>query len=82
MQIKPATARGEGFRGPIGSRSALTGLWAPSTNIRYGSAYLNRAFARHGRGCAGFSAYNRGVYAPSVCTTYGRRVLSTMRRTR
>lgn len=38
MQIKPQTARGEGFSGPASA------LYNPSTNIAYGMRYLARAY--------------------------------------
>ncbi|GGH14536.1 hypothetical protein GCM10007036_13920 [Alsobacter metallidurans] len=66
MQTVPATARGEGVHG------SLTDC---RTGARAGVLYLRRAIAIHGPGCAGVSAYNHGVHAPSRCTGYGRRVL-------
>ncbi len=42
MQIKPQTARGEGFSGPASA------LYHPSTNIAYGMKYLARAYRMSG----------------------------------
>lgn len=48
------------------------------TGILAGVRYLREAFDRHGDGCEGISAYNRGIYAPSACTWYGEKVLSRL----
>lgn len=69
MQIKPATARGLGFRG------AASGLFDPAENLRWGMRYLRLAIARGGPGCAGVSLYQSGIYARPRCSAYGRRVL-------
>lgn len=69
MQIKPATARGLGFRG------AASGLFDPAENLRWGMRYLRLALARGGPGCAGVSLYQSGIYARPRCSAYGRRVL-------
>lgn len=55
MQIKPATARGEGYRGSV------KGLYDPETNIRYGMKYLAGAH-RLGGGdvCGTILRYNAG----------------------
>ncbi|MCC7047216.1 MAG: transglycosylase SLT domain-containing protein, partial [Alphaproteobacteria bacterium] len=65
MQIKPATARGLGFRG------AASGLFDPATNLRWGMRYLRLALARGGPGCAGVSLYQSGIYARPRCSAYG-----------
>lgn len=69
MQIKPATARGLGFRGPTAQ------LYDPTENLRWGMRYLRLALARGGPGCAGVSLYQSGIYARPRCSAYGRRVL-------
>ena len=55
MQIKPATARGMGYRG------STSGLYDPETNIRYGMKYLAGAH-RLGGGdtCGTILRYNAG----------------------
>lgn len=74
MQIKIATARSVGYRG---SRS---GLFDPSTNVRYGTAYLAIAWQRaRGDLCKAASLFNMGVFARPRCTAYGRNVLRAMR---
>lgn len=70
MQIKPQTARGEGFSGPASA------LYNPSTNIAYGMRYLARAYRlaggdtcgtvmryQSGHGARGMSAANRAYCA-------------------
>lgn len=55
MQIKPATARGLGFRG------ATRALYDPETNIRYGMMYLGRARELGGGSvCGTILRYNAG----------------------
>ncbi len=70
MQIKLATARGEGYRG---GREAL---FDPAVNLKFGMRYLARALARGGPGCAGVSLYQSGVFGPRRCSAYGRAVLA------
>ena len=55
MQIKPATARGLGFRGSVKA------LYDPETNIRFGMKYLGEA-RRRGDGsiCGTILKYNAG----------------------
>ncbi|MCA1298973.1 lytic transglycosylase domain-containing protein [Stappia indica] len=58
MQIKPATARGEGFRGKTSK------LYDPQTNIKYGMKYLAGAHKRAGGDiCGTVLRYNAGHYA-------------------
>ncbi len=66
MQTLRATAAGVGVSGPL--TDCATGLEA-------GMRYLKLALDTHGAGCAGASAYERGVRAPGRCTAYGRKVL-------
>jgi soluble lytic murein transglycosylase-like protein len=70
MQIKPATARGVGVYGSL--RDCPTAVEA---SMRY----LKQALSKHGVGCEGISAYNRGIAAPGRCTKYGRTVLATLK---
>ena len=70
MQIKPATARGLGFRGSAAQ------LYDPAENLRWGMRYLRMALNRGGTGCAGVSLYQSGIYARPRCSAYGRRVLA------
>ena len=58
MQIKPQTARGEGFRG------STRALYDPQTNIKYGMRYLAGAHQRaDGDICGTILRYNAGHYA-------------------
>lgn len=58
MQIKPATARAMGFRGPTRA------LFNPDTNIKYGMKYLAGAYRRAGGSlCGTILRYNAGHYA-------------------
>jgi soluble lytic murein transglycosylase-like protein len=55
MQIKPATARGMGYRGPA------KGLYDPETNIRFGMKYLGMAHRLSGGvTCGTILRYNAG----------------------
>lgn len=55
MQIKPATARGLGFRGSVKA------LFDPETNIRFGMKYLGEARRRgDGSVCGTILKYNAG----------------------
>jgi soluble lytic murein transglycosylase-like protein len=58
MQIKPATARGIGYRGPIKA------LYDPDTNLKWGMKYLGEAHRRGGGSiCGTVLKYNAGHYA-------------------
>ncbi len=58
MQIKPATARGVGYRG------STKGLYDPATNLEYGMRYLAGAHKRaSGDVCGTILRYNAGHYA-------------------
>jgi soluble lytic murein transglycosylase-like protein len=58
MQVKLQTARGMGYRG------SAKGLYNPSTNIRYGMAYLGGARKLGGKSvCGTILKYNAGHYA-------------------
>jgi len=67
MQVKPATARSVGVTG---------NLFDCATGLKAGMLYLRIALARGGRGCAGVSLYQRGVYGRPGCTAYGRKVMA------
>lgn len=55
MQIKPATARGMGFRGSVKA------LYDPETNIKYGMRYLGKAYQLGGGDtCGAILRYNAG----------------------
>ena len=55
MQIKPATARGMGFRG------AAKALYDPATNLRWGMKYLGKAHQLGGgQTCGTILRYNAG----------------------
>ena len=58
MQVKLQTARGMGYRG------SAKGLYNPSTNLRYGMAYLGAARKLGGKSvCGTILKYNAGHYA-------------------
>lgn len=58
MQIKPATARGMGYRG------SAKGLYDPTTNLEWGMRYLAGAHKRaSGEVCGTILRYNAGHYA-------------------
>ncbi|WP_417670070.1 lytic transglycosylase domain-containing protein [Roseibium sp.] len=58
MQIKPATARGMGYRGSV------KGLYDPQTNLEWGMKYLAGAHERaSGDVCGTILRYNAGHYA-------------------
>lgn len=61
MQILLATAKAQGYTGPIGDYRMLSGLFDPATNIHYGTSYLAEQWNRAGGDIAGaISAYNGG----------------------
>ncbi|MEF2552689.1 transglycosylase SLT domain-containing protein [Aurantimonas sp. A2-1-M11] len=58
MQIKPATARGMGFKG------STKALYDPATNVKWGMRYLAGAVQRGGgTTCGTILKYNAGHYA-------------------
>ncbi len=58
MQIKPATARGMGYRGSVKA------LYKPENNIEFGMRYLAGAYKRAGGDlCGTILRYNAGHYA-------------------
>ena len=58
MQIKPATARGIGYKGSV------KGLYNPDTNLAWGMKYLAEAHRRGGGSvCGTILKYNAGHYA-------------------
>ncbi len=58
MQIKPATARGMGYRG------STQALYKPETNLEWGMKYLAEAHRRAGGDlCGTILRYNAGHYA-------------------
>jgi soluble lytic murein transglycosylase-like protein len=77
MQVKLQTARGMGYRG------SARGLYNPSTNIRYGMAYLGGARKLGGKSvCGTILKYNAGHYAKRmnpVSAAYCSKVKAHMR---
>ena len=77
MQVKLQTARGMGYRG------TAKGLYHPSTNIRYGMAYLGGARKLGGKSvCGTILKYNAGHYAKRMNPTsakYCAKVKANMR---
>lgn len=78
MQIKPATARGMGYRG------STRALYDPATNLEWGMRYLAGAHKRAGGDlCGTILRYNAGHYAKRmnpVSARYCRRVKSIISR--
>lgn len=74
MQIRCATARGIGYRG------SCRALYQPAINLRWGGAYLDRAWRMaHGNACHAATLYNRGLAARPGPSAYCRKVLEAMR---
>jgi soluble lytic murein transglycosylase-like protein len=77
MQVKLQTARGMGYTG------SAKGLYNPSTNIRYGMAYLGGARKLGGKTvCGTILKYNAGHYAKRMNPTsakYCAKVKANMR---
>ena len=67
MQIKPATARGIGYRGSVKA------LYNPDTNLAWGMKYLAEAHRRGGGSvCGTILKYNAGHYAKRMNKTSSR----------
>jgi len=67
MQIKPATARGIGYKGSV------KGLYNPDTNLAWGMKYLAGAHRRGGGSvCGTILKYNAGHYAKRMNKTSSR----------
>ncbi len=80
MQIKPATARGMGYKGTINQ------LYIPENNIKYGMKYLKKAQDRGGGTvCGMILKYNAGLYSKRmnpVSAKYCQKVKRLMRQAR
>lgn len=80
MQIKPATARGMGYRGTKNQ------LYLPENNIKYGMKYLKKAQDRGGGTvCGMILKYNAGLYAKRmnpISARYCQKVKRLMRKAR
>lgn len=76
MQIKPATARGLGYKGSV------KGLYDPDVNIRWGMKYLAGARTRgDGTTCGTVLKYNAGHFARRmnpVSKAYCRKVMKRL----
>ncbi len=67
MQIKPATARGIGYKGSVKA------LYNPDTNLAWGMKYLAEAHRRGGGSvCGTILKYNAGHYAKRMNKTSSR----------
>lgn len=66
MQILYDTAKGQGYTGPFGDRSKLTGLFDPATNIEYGTSYLAHQLQLAGGDIAGAASAYNGGWRPSI----------------
>ncbi len=76
MQIKPATARGMGYKG------STKALYNPENNIEFGMRYLAGAYKRAGGDlCGTILRYNAGHYAKRMnkrSASYCKRVKDIM----
>ena len=79
MQIKPATARGIGYKGSVKA------LYNPSTNLAWGMKYLAEAHRRGGGSvCGTILKYNAGHYAKrmnKISSRYCGKVKKILRKT-
>lgn len=75
MQIKPATARGVGYRGsPSGLNNCATG-------IRYGMIYLRQAYRKAGGNVYRTALlYNAGIHSKLKSTPYVKKISRLLRR--
>lgn len=64
MQVIPPTAQLMGYKGPIGSKDRLDGLYAPATNIDIGTKYL--AWNWHARRIKNWEDAAAAYFAGSV----------------
>ena len=67
MQIKPATARGIGYRG------STAGLYDPETNLRWGMKYLGRAYQLGGGDTCGAALRYQGGHRATRMSASSRR---------
>lgn len=61
MQLLGATAKTLGYKGSVGERTKLTGLYDPATNIYYGTKLLSGLYKQLGSVEDAVSAYNGGI---------------------
>jgi soluble lytic murein transglycosylase-like protein len=61
MQLLGATAKTLGYKGIVGDKAALTGLYDPDTNILYGTKLLSGLYKQLGSVEDAVSAYNGGI---------------------
>lgn len=75
MQIKPATARGVGYRGsPSGLNNCATG-------IKYGMIYLRQAYRKAGGNVYRTALlYNAGIHSRLKSTPYVKKISRLLRR--
>lgn len=75
MQIKPATARGVGYRGsPSGLNNCATG-------IKYGMIYLRQAYRKAGGNVYRTALlYNAGIHSKLKSTPYVKKISRLLRR--
>lgn len=66
MQIRPSTAKGVGYTGPLGYANTLTGLYDPATNIEYGTKYLAQQYRKSGSDLAGAASAYNGGWRPEI----------------
>ncbi|WP_439573651.1 transglycosylase SLT domain-containing protein [Phreatobacter sp.] len=72
LQIKPATARGLGYRGPA------AGLNSCEAGLEWGMRHLAAAYRRCGTHAGAAALHNRGLAASCTRTAYSARVTRAM----
>lgn len=74
MQIKPATARGIGYRGPA------SGLYDPETNLRWGMKYLGGAYKLGGGDTCATALRYQGGHRATRMSASSRRYCAELKR--
>ena len=66
MQILYGTAKGEGYTGPLGDPTLLSGLFSPAANITFGASYLAGQYHRAGGNIASAASAYNGGWRPDI----------------
>jgi len=74
MQIKPATARGIGYRG------SSAGLYDPNTNLKWGMRYLGEAYKLGGGDTCGAALRYQGGHRATRMSATSRRYCADLKR--
>ena len=73
MQIKPRTARGLGYKGPV------SGLNNCATGILYGMIYLKQAYRKAGGNIYRAALlYNAGIHSKRKSSAYAKKISGTV----